>query len=174
MTGLAGKRFVRACRAACLSFFLGMFVLSPACTCFAWLCARIGRAFGVEPVRQTVVERLFENISSGRFLAIAAVFTLVPLAEEIMFRWIPLFCVTGFTETLPEKKSRAIHVALDVVTSALFAFAHGVPTLVPPMFFLGLAFMRILRRGGLHCSVAAHAGCNFATVVAAAVLSLRA
>lgn len=173
MNASAGKRLLDAFLAAGRSFFTGMLVLFPVCTCIAWLCACVERAFGIEPARQAVVAELFENIAAGRYAATVKLFTAVPLAEELIFRWIPLFCATRIAGSAPEKTRRAVGVQLDIATSAGFAFAHGEPTLFPPLFLLGLAFMRILRLRGLHCSVAAHAGYNFAAVVAAAAMSAR-
>lgn len=159
--------FFRELRNAVRCFLTGAAILFPAAMLLGGACAFAARRFGFEPGKQSSVAKLFENIENGKALAVVALFTLVPLVEETIFRWIPLFCVTRVTENLSGKKARLAHIALDIATSALFAAAHRTPVAALPLFLLGLAFMHILRRRGLHCSIAAHAGFNFAAVAVA-------
>lgn len=79
------------------------------------------------------------------FLAAAVI---APIAEEIMFR--------GFLYRLLRK--RLPTWAAVLISAALFSVLHGIPPLIPMLFFLGVVFALVVERTrSLYCSIILHA-----------------
>jgi membrane protease YdiL (CAAX protease family) len=111
---------------------------------------------------------MIAELANQHWLNYVAVFLVVtvvaPIAEEILFR--------GFLYRLLRKR---LPVWAAVPVSALiFAVGHGIPVLIPVLFYLGVVFALVVERTrSLGCSIALHAVHNAAAFVAMA-LALRA
>lgn len=88
------------------------------------------------------------------FLAAAVI---APIAEEIMFR--------GFLYRLLRK--RLPTWAAVPISAAFFAVLHGIPPLIPMLFFLGVVFALVVEHTrSLYCSIILHAVQNSVALLA--------
>lgn len=80
----------------------------------------------------------------GVFLAAAVI---APIVEEVVFR--------GFFYRLLRK--RLPTWAAVPISAAVFAVGHGIPVLIPVLFYLGVVFALVVERTrSLHCSIILH------------------
>ncbi|MGC8786627.1 MAG: CPBP family intramembrane glutamic endopeptidase [Anaerolineae bacterium] len=94
---------------------------------------------------------LFGKGIGGLFLAILAGGVVAPIAEEIFFRG---YLFAGLYKLLGRRRAA-------LLSAALFALAHILPTSWPPIFVLGLLFALLYEQtGSIWPSVIVHAAMN--------------
>lgn len=94
---------------------------------------------------------LFGKGIAGLFLAILAGGVVAPIAEEVFFRG---YLFAGLYKLLGRRRAA-------LLSAALFALAHILPTSWPPIFVLGLLFALLYEQtGSIWPSVIVHAAMN--------------
>jgi membrane protease YdiL (CAAX protease family) len=94
----------------------------------SWLLERIHRRFPPKEEQHRLVELFFESAMPGRIAMTAAIVVIGPIVEELLFR--------GAIFGPMSKRHRTSTVI--VVCAALFALVHVQPTVMAPIFLLGL------------------------------------
>ncbi|MBP5641417.1 MAG: CPBP family intramembrane metalloprotease [Victivallales bacterium] len=113
-----------------------------------FLTTLVSAFFGIKMEEQDIVGRLL-NSDDICFIIMTSFFAvfLAPITEELLFR---LGVYNALTFYVP-------HLAATVITSLLFAAAHGQISTIPGLFVIGLFLQSAKKRYGLRQSMLLHA-----------------
>ncbi|MFC6616940.1 CPBP family intramembrane glutamic endopeptidase [Deinococcus radiophilus] len=127
------------------------------------------------------IEGMFSDALSGPhfYLALAGFFLLlavaVPIAEELIFRGVPLLLRLGVQRVLPQTSWRVVSAVIGVGSAVVFARMHNlIPGTLPlPQLWLGLLAWHAASTRGLRYSMLLH-GLNNAVVALLLILMVLA